>query len=158
MTLYKNTGSFRQNHILSINSYAPKRSVNMKLSTFEELLEEYRSFEDDPGLDDIRSVRSEMIAVLPHSLIVEGSFLEWDNLERWLDRQFGPENGSVWKSVFYGKTGYDYGYWEFFFSSTIDLELLIKTIPTIYGQANGQGRFRSEGYDCLIDLPEESSD
>lgn len=158
MIIAKVPDRFKKNQILSINSYAPKRAVNMKLSTFEELLEEYSSFEDDSGLEDIRSIRNEMIAVLPHSLIVEGSFLEWDNLERWLDRQFGPEVDSVWNSIFYGKTGYDYGYWEFFFSSTLDSELLIKTIPTIYGQAKGQSRFRTEGYDTLIDLPEESSD
>jgi len=132
----------------------------MKIQTLEILLEEYK----DDNLEKICCDREIFFAILPYSLIVEGCFLEWDNLELWLTKNFEKENNTKWRGLFHGKSGYDYGFFEFFFANLKDKELLVKQIPFVYGYVQDYGKkkdklkFRTEGYDTHIDIFDRDED
>ena len=73
--------------------------------------------------------RNEMLLNYPCSVILEGGYLELDSLNRWIEINLGPE--SI-KWLAYGKTGYDYGFAEYFFSDEFDAAKIARVAPNIY--------------------------
>lgn len=58
----------------------------MKLQSFENMLMEYGITELEP--DDLER-RNEMFLIYKYSVILEGGFMELDNLEKWIAINFG---------------------------------------------------------------------
>jgi hypothetical protein len=117
----------------------------MRINTFQNMLTEYGT-DIDP--DDL-SVRQEKLGKLKYSAIIEGNFLEYDNLEKWIEEN----NFTKIESIFYSKTGYDYGFWEYFFESESDCERFKNKIPDIYTQYPNGTCSKSDGYGNDIPKP-----
>ena len=122
----------------------------MRIVTLEALVDAYEGDED--WETEYQIEREELIVRYPYSVVVEGAFLEYNSLKHWTDEQFGPENSPVWTSLWYGKTDYDYGYREYFFSRQADLQLLIQHIPLVHGIFAHGKKLRSEGSDRYIEV------
>src|SRR5688572_9402401 len=98
----------------------------MRTQSLEEMLREY---EKDKLDSDDQEQRAEKLKNFPFSVIVEGGHLELENLEKWMTFAFG--NNTI-ESLYYGKTGYDFGFAEYFFRDSADMENTINTVPRIY--------------------------
>lgn len=98
----------------------------MKLQSFEQMLLEYGIAELDAGN---KRDRNAMLTVNPYSVILEGGYLELDSLNRWIENNLGPE---CIKWLLYGKTGYDYGFAEYFFNDEFDAAKIARVAPNIY--------------------------
>lgn len=53
-------------------------------------------------------------------------------------------------NIFYGKLGYDYGFFEFFFSNEADAIKFSNVIPTIFTKYPVGSVMRSDGYNNYI--------
>jgi hypothetical protein len=117
----------------------------MKLQSFQQMLLEYEITQLE--VDDENS-RVEMLLKYPYSVILEGGYLELDNLNKWIEINIGSD--SI-KWLVYGKTGYDYGFAEYFFANEIDAKRVTEVIPhiyTIYSNSYPPNRtVKSNGYD-----------
>jgi hypothetical protein len=113
----------------------------MKMHSYQDMLNEYGSTDiDSYDLDD----RQEKLSRLKYSLIIEGDFLEYENAEKWIRDNL---NIAAIEFVFYGKTGYNYGFMEYFFSNESDFERFKNTIPNIYTEYPNGTCSKSDGYD-----------
>ena len=131
----------------------------MQIVTLDKLLKELAHYYyecEDNKLEEIYNERKTILLNFPHSLIVEGSFLEWDNLEMWLNQEFGSADDGKWQWIFHDKTAYNYGFFEFFFTSLQNLELLTQQIPLVYGTGQDGSTFISKGHDAIIDLSDNN--
>lgn len=64
-----------------------------------------------------------------YTVIFEGDFLEFDNAESWVKKELGLETINI---IFYGKLYYNYGFFEFFFSTEADAKRFSEKVPDIY--------------------------
>ena len=101
--------------------------------------------------EDYQMDRERLLAHFSYSVVVEGGYEEDDNLKEWMQENFCDASKGVWDSLWYGKCDYNYGYWEYFFSSEADLQRFIQKLPSIYG-SYGSKRLRTEGSDNYIEL------
>ncbi len=90
------------------------------------MLEEYQTGELDS--DDLNK-REQLKTSFPYTVILEAGFLELDSLNEWIKLNF-EENSFEW--IFYGKTGYDFGFAEYFGSQESEIKKLKNAIPNIY--------------------------
>lgn len=97
----------------------------MRIRTFEECVKAYGAYWDP----DNDKKRSETLKTFPFSIVVEGAYLEYDTAESWLVKNEGPQ-GDKWTYVWYMKTDYDYGYWEFCFKSETDVARFREAVLT----------------------------
>lgn len=116
----------------------------MKISTFPELANAYEVRLLDS--DDLEK-RQTLLARLKHSVIFEGDFLEFDNIINWIKDQLSIESVDY---IFYGKLGYDYGFFELFFSNDADANKLVDIIPAIYTSFPNGSVMKSNGVDHYI--------
>jgi len=116
----------------------------MRILSFEDMEKEYGSLSLDP--DDLNE-RQRNFSKLKYSVIVEGNFLEYDNAEKWIKNNLKIETIDF---VFYGKTGYDYGFIEYFFEKENDSIRLKNEIPNIYTKYPNGSHSKSDGYDKHI--------
>lgn len=127
----------------------------MKVQSFEQMQAEYNSGSRGLEPNDLEE-RKTLLSKYPYSAIVEGEHSEFDNLRKWIKEHIG-ENRI--ESIYYGKTGYDYGFAEFFVPEKTDEELLKLAIPdiyTIYPHAYPSRLIcKSDGYG--IDIPYDVS-
>ena len=93
--------------------------------SFPYMLLEYKSGELEQDL----VVRNEMQAKYPSSFIVEGEHMELENLETWIKAQIGNDKAVV---LYYGKTGYNFGFAEYFFGSQNETMRAAEAVPNIY--------------------------
>ena len=98
----------------------------MKLSTFSEMIHEYEVRPIDS--DDLEE-RKKLLISHKYSVIFEGDFLEFDSLQLWVNENI-HSNPLVY--LFYGKLGYDYGYFEFFLNEQSHFEKIMKVIPALF--------------------------
>lgn len=99
----------------------------MKVQSFQFMQSVYGGNRDlEP--DDLEE-RNKLLAKCKYSVIVEGEHTEFDNLHKWIKQNLGLD--SV-ENIYYGKTGYDYGFAEFFLEDKIHEESLREAIPNIY--------------------------
>lgn len=117
--------------------------------------------------------REDSLRLFPYSVIIEGDLLEIDlAIERCIKLAGQPdvtseivyfknsagafeevhksENGN-WKSFFYGKIDYDYGFCEFFFKNEEESNMFKDIIPKLYVEVNGK-KWRTDGKDKIINL------
>ena len=120
----------------------------MRTHTFDYMLLEYESNKRPVELDDIEE-RLKFLTELKYSIIVEGDFLEFESLEKWIKENILQ---AVITQIFYAKTDYDFGFMEYFFEKEDDKNKVEKEIPNIYTlYANGICR-KSDGNDNAIEF------
>ena len=95
-----------------------------------------------------------MLTKYRHSVIVEGSHLEFDNLNTWIKQNISV---TPLKEIYYGKTGYDYGFAEFFINEKIDEEKLIFAVKNIY-TTWGNGTISKTDGSGISDVPYSQDD
>lgn len=116
----------------------------MKISSFPEMMHEY---EVRPiGSDDLEE-REKLLLSYKYTVIFEADFLEFDSLQLWIKENI-DSNPIVY--LFYGKLGYDYGYFEVFLNEQGDLDKLIKIIPTLFTTYPNGRTSRTNGYNREI--------
>ena len=117
----------------------------MRNSSYKEMLRDYEG-----NLIDYKGQREQLLSQHKYSIILEGEYLEFDNLEKWIENQSGFKKP---KSIYYDKIDYNYGYVEFFFlteKQALEIREVIPRIFTTYPNAypspsisrtNGLGEF-----------------
>ena len=129
----------------------------MRLRSFTEMLLEYGI--DELELDD-QFARTEILLKQPYSIIVEGGHMELENLERWIKLNIGDDKVIY---LYYGKTGYDFGFAEYFFKDSIGASKtagVVSNIYTLYPHSLTPDKaFKSVGDDKEVerDLMDENS-
>jgi len=117
--------------------------------SFPDMLSEYKSEELEK---DNLLARKEMQGKYPFSFIVEGGHMELDNLETWIKAQFGSDKVVF---LYYGKTGYDFGFAEYFFERQDEALKAGEAVPNIYTvyphSLTPTKAFRSIGYENEIE-------
>jgi hypothetical protein len=100
--------------------------------------------------------REDALQRFSHSVIFQGDILEHDEAKKWCTAEFGPENSDSksgnWTWLFYSKTGYDYGFFEYFFSEENEkkkFEDIVESLAADY--PNGQ-RLRTDGPGKVIEV------
>jgi len=78
---------------------------------------------------DDKNEREKILSKLKYSVIVEGDWTEFDNLDKWIKYNLDIETIT---DLFYGKTDYDYGFREIFFDREDYSTMIINVIPNIY--------------------------
>jgi hypothetical protein len=143
----------------------------MIVNTFENCVEEYRSFNGWDAEYDL--LREQLLTSFPHSVTVEGDSAELDMAVEWCLVNTGAADiASTWKHVtdsaghsqeiavaengqwanqWFYKTGYDYGFMEFYFRTPPDLERFVKAVPSFFG-LGPKGKWRTEGYERVVYL------
>lgn len=116
----------------------------MKVSTFSEMIREYEVRPIDK--DDFEE-RERLLSTYKYSVIFEGDFMEFDNVEKWLKDELSIEANNY---IFYGKLDYDYGFFEFFFSSEILANKLTNILPDIFTKYPNGSTMKSDGLDNNI--------
>lgn len=98
----------------------------MRIQSFQQMLLEYSI--DQLETDDIND-RKERLITHRYSVIIEGGFMEFDSLNKWIEINLGQESIN-W--LFYGKTGYDFGFAEYFFTEELHVKTVTEIVPRIY--------------------------
>ena len=78
---------------------------------------------------DDKMSRAERLSQHKYSIIVEGGFMEFDNLELWMKTNFRVHSAD-W--LFYGKIGYDFGFAEYFFNEEAHALEAARAVPNVY--------------------------
>ncbi len=100
----------------------------MRIFTFNEMEIVYKTH--SLGLDDDNlESRLELIKKFPFSVVIEGDFVEFDNLDKWVKMHF---YSNMFTSIYYGKTDYNFGYAEYFFKKNEAVEKVKNAIPNFY--------------------------
>jgi len=128
----------------------------MKVQSFQQMLAEYGITELE---SDDKGSREEMLVKYPYSVILEGGYMELDNLNKWIEINLRQDSIN-W--LFYGKISYDYGFAEYFFNSELQAIEVARVIPhiyTIYPHANPPNlTMKSIGYnENIVYNPQDKS-
>lgn len=122
----------------------------MRVRDFIQLEEAYKDTVRGIDPDDIEK-RNVLLVKYASSVIVEGVWFELKNLEKWAKENL---HETLVDQVWYGKTGYDFGFVEYFFNDQVNAEkfaAVISKIYTTYPNSYPPGEIcRSEGYDKHI--------
>jgi len=97
----------------------------MNVRSYTEMLQEYGI--EDLEADD-KEDRKKMLTRYNYSVIFEGDFLEFDNVEAWVKKNIVSDPLNF---LFYGKLGYNYGFFEIFLTDPKYVEELSNAIPNI---------------------------
>ncbi|SEW51578.1 hypothetical protein [Chitinophaga arvensicola] len=128
----------------------------MRIKSFQEMLLEYNISELEP---DDNTERKEMLSKYDNSVILEGGFMEFENLDKWIRITLGKNNIMY---IFYGKTGYDYGFAEYFFDDAREAQEVTRAIPniyTLYPKSYKPNHIcKSDGYDEEVAYDPENKD
>ncbi len=120
----------------------------MKLRTYKELLIELEL----NNLNIDQSERNQMLRNNPFSIILEAGHMELDSLDEWIRLNLNP---NTLKWIYYGKTGYDYGFIEYFGTNQEDVlkvSNVIHQIYTVYPDSSPPNQIsRTDGYNNWID-------
>lgn len=118
----------------------------MKLNSYLECVKSYGNDWDKE--DDIK--RQKILKSFPYSYIIEGAYPEYETASKWCLKEFEAKEAK-WTDLWYGKTGYDYGFWEFFFKDKQDAESFKKAITGFYAET-AAGKWKTDGYGKHINL------
>ena len=119
----------------------------MKVQTFQYMQTVYGG-NRDIELDDLKE-RNKLLTKYKYSLIIEGSHIEFDNLNAWIKQNISSD---PLKEIYYGKTDYDYGFAEYFINDKIHEEKLIFAVKNIY-TTWGNGTISKSDGSSISDVP-----
>lgn len=118
----------------------------MKINSYSECKKNYgNEWDKEDGIK-----RQKIIKSFPYPFIAEGVYLEYETASKWCLKKFGAKEAK-WTDLWYGKTGYDYGFWEFFFKNEQDAESFKKAVNDFYVET-AKGKWKTEGYNKYIEL------
>lgn len=100
----------------------------MQLQSFKYMQTEYDTSNGGLDIDDINE-REKLLSKYKYSVILECEHNEFESLEKWIKENIDE---SCIANIYYGKTGYDYGFAEFFVTEKAIEEKLKSVIPNIY--------------------------
>lgn len=100
----------------------------MKVQSFQYMQGEYDTSNRGIEIHDLNK-RKRLLSKYKYSVIVEGEHNEFDSLDKWIKQNI--DETSI-ENIYYGKTGYDYGFAEFFVTEKCIEEKLRFVIPNIY--------------------------
>jgi len=126
----------------------------MRVQTLTYMMAEYDTDCGGIDLDDLRK-REQLVSTFNYSVILECEHHEFDSLQKWIKAHFDL---NCIDYIYYGKTGYDYGYAEFFVTVKTMEEQLTYIIPHIYTQPSNHIPFKTDGYNVWIALDENDKD
>lgn len=123
----------------------------MRVVTFQQLQTEYDTAHLREGYEE---KRKEMFEKYPFSVLLEGGYHETDGLEKWIKLNLGADQVN---ELFLIKTGYDYGFSEYFFADRLSAEKVTAIIPHIYIRYNHEddpacGAFRTAGREKQVEV------
>ncbi len=130
----------------------------MRIETYENMLNQYKK--DGLSLKytiELLQERIEYLSKFSYSVIVEGNHDEFDSLDQWMENNSWVKDKIKivsFENLYYGKTGYDYGFGEFFMNDKILFNSLCKAIPNIY-TCFPVSISKTDGYGNFIDLDPE---
>lgn len=119
----------------------------MKVQTFQYMQTVYGDGRDIE-LDDLNE-RSKLLTKYKYSVIIEGSHVEFDNLNAWIKQNISLD---PLKEIYYGKTDYDYGFAEYFINDKIHEEKIIFAVKNIY-TTWGNGTISKSDGSSISDVP-----
>ena len=119
----------------------------MKVQTFQYMQAVYGDARDIE-LDDLDE-RSKLLTKYKFSVIIEGSHVEFDNLNAWIKQNISLD---PLQEIYYGKTDYDYGFAEYFINDKIHEEKLIFAVKNIY-TTWGNGTISKSDGSSISDVP-----
>ena len=117
----------------------------MLIRSYQEMLKEY---DIKDLVSDDKEERTKMLSENKYSVIFEGDFLEFDNAEKWVQENL---NNNPVAFLFYGKLGYDYGIFEFFFNEQKYAFEFAQAIPNIFTSYPNGKTFKTNGYNDQIE-------
>ncbi|MGN6419083.1 MAG: hypothetical protein ACTHMC_16415 [Pseudobacter sp.] len=122
----------------------------MKIYSFDLFLTEHA-----PGnyAEEYKTRRNEMLGKFPFSVLLDGAYFETDSLEKWINLHLGP--GQI-NALFYIKTGYDFGFSEYFFQDEANAAAVRNAVPNIYTRHRHSDDppdiiSKSDGYESFVD-------
>jgi hypothetical protein len=113
----------------------------MKINTIEYVTKHYTEHHDWDAQDE--NERKIALEKFPFSLVVEGNYPEADMAIEYCVKNFGDENGT-WMKLWYGKTDYDYGFYEFCFKEEQQLISFKSSVDDFFVIDTG-GNWKSDG-------------
>ncbi len=123
----------------------------MKTESFQKMESEYKTENGKLEVEYLEE-RTKMLSRFKYSVIIEGEHSEFDNLDKWIKQNIN-QNGI--ENIYYGKTGYDYGFAEYFtneIESEKKLNIIVSNIYTTYPDASPSRLIcRSNGYDLTVE-------
>jgi hypothetical protein len=129
---------------LALNVLCNEYLFSMRVSDFPQMVKDYEVRTMDT---DELTKRNTLLGQGKYSVIFEGDFLETDSVRSWLKQETGIEEPCF---IFYGKLGYDYGYFEFFFSSENEATSLAEVLQNMFTRYPNGVMMRSEGLDNYL--------
>lgn len=124
----------------------------MKVQTFQYMQTVYGD-NRDIELDDLVE-RNKLLTKYKYSVIIEGSHIEFDNLNAWIKQNI---SSAPLKEIYYGKTDYDYGFAEYYIDDKIHEEKLILAVKNIY-TTWGNGTISKSDGSSISDVPYSPDD
>lgn len=98
--------------------------------------------------------RKNLLTQYKYSVIIEGSHLEFDNLDRWIKQNISVD---PLEAIYYGKTDYDYGFAEFFVKEESHVEQLRFAVEYLYSTWGDGAIFKTNGSN-MPDIPYATDD
>lgn len=98
--------------------------------------------------------RKNLLAKYKYSVIIEGSYLEFDNLERWIKQNISVD---PLEEIYYGKTDYNYGFAEYFVKEEAHEAQLKFAVEHIYTTWGNGAIFKTNGSN-MPDIPYAADD
>jgi len=106
----------------------------------------FSNFYSDGFLNEFDNVnRTQLLQEYPFSIMVEGDVWEHEMAVNWLSSKF-PNESKHWFAMWYGKTDYDYGFTEYFFSNDLELKSFESAIPNFHLEGNENNKWKSDGF------------
>jgi hypothetical protein len=124
----------------------------MKIQSFKYMQSVYGGNRDLES-DDLEE-RKELLTKYKYSVIIEGSHVEFDNLNAWIKQNISAD---PLKEIYYGKTDYDYGFAEYFIDEKIHEEKLKFAVKNIYTTWGNDTISKSDG-SSISDVPYSPDD
>ncbi len=93
--------------------------------------------------------RKNLLAKYKYSVIIEGSHLEFDNLERWIKQNISVD---PLEEINFGKTDYNYGFAEYFVKEEAQEAHLKFAVEHIYTTWGNGAVFKTNGSN-MPDIP-----
>lgn len=124
----------------------------MKSQSLEYMLTFYSNNRDLEPAD--LEKRKNLLAKYKYSVIIEGSHLELDNLERWINQNISVD---PLEEIYFGKTDYNYGFAEYFVKEEAHEAHLKFAVEHIYTTWGNGAIFKTNGSD-MPDIPYAAND